>query len=69
MTYKYELHCHTARTSACGSMSAGDIVELYLANGYDGVVITDHFLNGNTTVNRELPSGYYEEKIEMFCRG
>lgn len=47
-------------------MSAGDIVELYLANGYDGVVITDHFLNGNTTVNRELPSGSYEEKIEMF---
>lgn len=45
-------------------MSAGDIVELYLANGYDGVVITDHFLNGNTTVNRELPSGSYEEKIQ-----
>lgn len=48
-------------------MSAGDIVELYLANGYDGVVITDHFLNGNITVNRELPSGSYEEKIQYYA--
>lgn len=50
-------------------MSAEDIVKLYLDNGYDGVVITDHFLNGNTTVNRELPNGSYEEKIDLFFRG
>ena len=69
LMYKYELHCHTGRTSACGVMSAEEIVALYLANGYDGVVITDHFLNGNTTVNRELPGGTYEEKIDLFCKG
>ena len=67
--YKYELHCHTARTSACGSMSAEDVVDLYLSNGYDGVVITDHFLNGNTTVNKELPHGTYEQKIDLFLQG
>lgn len=67
--YKYELHCHTKYGSLCGSMSANDIVELYLANGYDGVCITDHFLNGNTTVHRDCPNGTYQEKIEWFCRG
>jgi len=50
-------------------MSADDVVRLYIANGYDGVVITDHFLNSNTTVNSRLPNGTYEEKIELFCRG
>lgn len=67
--YKYEMHCHTGTTSACGSMSAEDIVNLYLANGYDGVVITDHFLNGNTRVNHIIPNGTYEEKIDLFFKG
>lgn len=66
--FKYELHCHTKYGSMCGSMSAKDIVELYLANGYDGVCVTDHFLNGNTTVHRDCPNGTYEEKIERYCQ-
>ena len=64
--YKYELHCHTAKVSACSRMGAEELVELYLENGYDGIFVTDHFLNGNTTVDRRLP---YEEEIEAFCRG
>lgn len=67
--YKYELHCHTKRSSQCAGISADEIVELYLANGYDGVCITDHFLNGNTTVHRNCPNGTYEEKIDLFCKG
>lgn len=67
--YKYELHCHTGTTSACGSMTADEIVDLYLANGYDGVVITDHFLNGNTRVHSILPDGTYAEKIDLFFKG
>lgn len=64
--YKYETHCHTATGSACSRFTAEEIVEVYEANGYSGVCITDHFLNGNTTVDRTLP---YEEQIEEFCRG
>ena len=67
--YLYETHCHSKTTSACSSLTAEDIVKLYLANGYDGVFITDHFLNGNTTVNRNLPNASYKEKIEAFCEG
>lgn len=50
-------------------MSAEDIVNLYLVNGYDGVVVTDHFLNGNTRVNQIIPNGSYEEKIDLFFEG
>ena len=64
--YLYETHCHTKRVSACSRLSAEDIVELYAANGYAGVFITDHFLNGNTTVDRTRP---YREQIREFCRG
>lgn len=67
--YKYDLHCHTGIMSACGTMSADDVVNLYLANGYDGVVITDHFINGNTRVNHIIPDGSYEEKIDLFFTG
>lgn len=64
--YRYELHCHTAKTSACSRLSAGEMVSLYLANGYDGIFVTDHFLNGNTTVDKSLP---YREAVERFTEG
>ena len=64
--YKYETHCHTKMISACASLTAEQIVELYVKNGYSGVFITDHFLNGNTTVDRRLP---YKEQIDRFFEG
>lgn len=41
--YKFELHLHTDESSNCGKVPAKDAVELYMANGYDGFVVTDHF--------------------------
>lgn len=67
--FRYELHCHTALSSLCASATAEQLVELYIANGYSGVFVTDHFLNGNTCVNRDLPDGSYEERIDAFARG
>ena len=64
--YRYEMHCHTEYASACSRLDAKTLVAMYKASGYDGVVVTDHFLNGNTTVDRTLP---WEEQIEAFCRG
>ena len=67
--YLYETHCHTNLVSACASLTPEVLVELYLANGYDGVFVTDHFLNGNTTVHRNFPTASYKEKIDAFCEG
>lgn len=43
MKYKYELHCHTGTVSRCASIEPEKAVELYKENGYDGMVITDHY--------------------------
>ncbi len=41
--YLTELHMHTADSSGCARVYAKDAVEKYIAEGYDTVVITDHF--------------------------
>ncbi len=64
--FRYETHCHTKYTSACSVLDAETLVRLYKENGYDGIVVTDHFLNGNTTVDRTRP---WEEQIDEFFRG
>ncbi len=64
--YKYEMHAHTSEVSRCGRISAAELVQTYKEYGYTGVFITDHFLNGNTTVPQYLP---WEERIELFCHG
>lgn len=64
--YRYETHCHTLYTSACSRLDAETLVCLYKENGYDGVVVTDHFLNGNTTVDRTKK---WEERIDDFFIG
>ena len=65
--YKYETHMHTSESSACGRASAAEQVEFYAEHGYSGIIVTDHFLNGNTTVKTEGLS--WKEQIEKFCEG
>lgn len=64
--YRYETHCHISSVSACSRLSPEDAAELYTRNGYAGLFVTDHFLNGNTAVNRNLP---YRDQIHEFCEG
>lgn len=64
--YKYETHCHTACCSACSKMSAQNIIDLYKRLGYQGVFITDHFINSSTTIPQDLP---WEERIHLFANG
>lgn len=66
MEYKYELHCHTSLVSRCASIDVKSIVNLYKENGYTGVFITDHFLNGNSVVDRTLA---WDEQIRRYCMG
>ena len=61
--YKYETHLHTAPVSKCGKVGVRDNLEFYKKLGYDGVFITNHFLDGNINVDRELP---YEERVRFY---
>ncbi|MDD4264264.1 MAG: PHP domain-containing protein [Firmicutes bacterium] len=66
MTYKYELHAHTAEVSKCSRISGVDLVRFYKNKGYSGLCITDHFFNGNTSVPRNLP---WKERVNLLCIG
>ena len=61
--YKYETHLHTSPVSKCASASVEDTLRFYRALGYDGVFITNHFLDGNINIDRSLP---YEERINFY---
>ncbi len=64
--FRYETHLHTSEASACAIFSAKEHVRYYKAAGYDGIVVTDHFFNGNTCIPAGLP---WEERVDLFCRG
>jgi hypothetical protein len=64
--FKTETHMHTAEGSACATATGVQQAEQYKALGYDTIIITDHFFNGNTTVPHDLP---WEQRVELFCKG
>lgn len=64
--YYYETHLHTSEGSACGRSTAEQLIEAYARAGYAGVVVTDHFFNGNCAVPAGLP---WSERVDLFCRG
>lgn len=66
MKYYYETHLHTSESSACASASGAEQVRSYHEAGYTGIIVTDHFFNGNTSVPRDLP---WERRVNLFCLG
>ena len=64
--FRYDLHVHTYEGSACAHSPGRDIADFYKAEGYTGIVVTDHFYAGNTRVDRSLP---WEEWLAGFRRG
>lgn len=63
---KYDTHVHTSEASACATINGAEQVRLYKKLGYTGIIVTDHFFNGNTSVPKTLP---WEERVERFCLG
>ena len=61
--YQYETHLHTAPVSKCGRVSVRENLEFYKSEGYAGVFITNHFIDGN--INSSAGESY-EEKINYF---
>lgn len=64
--FRYETHSHTYEGSACGKTMGKDYIAFMMDKGYAGMIITDHFFNGNCRVPRELP---WEQKVEQYCSG
>lgn len=66
--YKYETHMHTAETSACASAAGEQQARRYKELGYDGIIITDHFFNGNCHESIKNCKDWYK-KVDMFMSG
>ena len=64
MNYKYETHCHTSPVSKCGKASVEETVCFYKKLGYDGLFITNHFLDGN--INPEARQMQYCDQIDYY---
>lgn len=64
--FVYELHMHTAETSRCGQSPAKDMVAAYARKGFSGIVVTDHFVNGNSYANDPET---WKEKMDVYLRG
>ncbi|MDR0567976.1 MAG: PHP domain-containing protein [Spirochaetaceae bacterium] len=62
----YETHLHTAQASSCAVSAGREYISRYKDLGYSGIIITDHFYNGNSSLNRNLP---WKEWVRQFCRG
>ena len=61
--FLYETHLHTAPVSRCGRFSVRDNLVFYQSQGYAGVFITNHFIDGNFGGDLTAP---YAEKIEFY---
>ncbi len=52
--FKYEMHLHSSRCSACAVSTAAEQVERLYEVGYAGAVFTNHFYCGNSAVDRSI---------------
>jgi predicted metal-dependent phosphoesterase TrpH len=66
LNYLYETHLHTVQASTCAISPGRDYIRRYKALGYTGIIITDHFYNGNSSISRHLP---WRQWVDRFCRG
>ncbi|AEF84448.1 putative PHP domain protein [Treponema primitia ZAS-2] len=66
MQYLYETHLHTVQSSSCGESDGRSYIRGYKDLGYTGIIVTDHFFNGNSAINRHLP---WREWVNRFCQG
>ena len=61
--FRYETHLHTYPVSKCAVAGVRETVEFYKEAGFDGIFITNHFIDGNINVDETL---HYEEQIGYY---
>ena len=63
LLYKYETHLHTHPVSKYAKTEVLECMKFYEETGYDGIFITNHFIDGNINISSTLP---YKERIEFY---
>lgn len=63
--FLYEMHCHTSGCSACAASAPAEMVRAFHEQGYQGLVLTNHFIYGNNCVPRDLS---WREKMRCYWR-
>lgn len=66
MGYIYETHLHTCEASKCGRAHGADYIDYMMGLGYSGIIVTDHFFNGNSAVPADLP---WKERVDWYASG
>lgn len=61
--YRYETHLHTFPVSKCGKVTVREALEFYKNLDYDGVFITNHFIDGNIGADK---NDSYEKLMEFY---
>lgn len=68
--YRIELHAHTKPQSSCSDILPEEMVKIYKNLGYDGVVITNHFMGYDHYSDGEYLKGETkEEKLDYYLEG
>lgn len=69
--YKYELHAHTSECDRDAFLSARELVRLYKEAGYDGMVITDHYIERFYTLwfPEEVAGLTHEQQVKRWLKG
>lgn len=74
MLYRYETHCHANLCSKCAHSTPAEMVRAYKNAGFAGLVLTDHFIHGYTSVDQVLPwearmRRYYDAYLQAKAEG
>lgn len=69
--YKYELHAHTSECDRDALLSARELVHLYKDAGYDGMVITDHYIERFYTLwfPEDVKGLTHEQQVKRWLKG
>ena len=69
--YKYELHAHTHECDRDAHLSAYELVHLYQDAGYDGMVITDHYIERFYTrwFPEDVKGLSHEQQVTRWLKG
>lgn len=69
--YKYELHSHTSECDRDAHLSAKELVHLYQEASYDGIVITDHYIERFYTrwFPEDVKDLTHEQQVSRWLKG